>query len=427
MTLGRRENRPPEKVNEEFPVSLFEFSAELSMIWSRKPFLRERRGEGRTRSIRVGARKPVKGKVMKQWSAMLSAISLAVSWPAQAETKVDFAKDIQPILQHTCVKCHGTEKQKGKLRLDTKEATFKGGKNGPVLMPGNAEKSELYRRITLPKGHDDIMPNEGDPLTTAQTDLFRDWINQGASWPDAVALKEPSSSTPASIPGPVLPADFKPSAAEAKAITALAQHGVEVRPIAMNNVWREANFRLQGTSVTDAVIAPLKDLTSLVELNLGTTKITDAGLSNLKGLTNLQRLHLELTAITDSGLAQLKGLTNLTYLNLYGTPVTDAGLPQLKGLHYLRHLYVWQTKVTEAGAKSLKEALPNLDVSTGWDLTALAKKEEKKEDKPAAETKEEKKEEKKDEKKADKDTEKKEEKKADKKDEKKDAQKEEKK
>src|SRR5262249_5331896 len=108
-------------------------------------------------------------------------------------------------------------------------------------------------------------------------------------------------------------------------------------------------------------------------------------------------------------------------------PVTDAGLSQLKGMHYLRHLYVWQTKVTEAGAKSLKEALPNLDVSTGWDLTALAKKEEKKEDKPAAEKKDEKKDEKKADKKDEKEREKKDERKTEKKEEKKDAQKEEKK
>src|SRR5262249_45212033 len=159
---------------------------------------------------------------------------------------------------------------------------------------GDAEKSELYRRITLSKGHDDVMPNEGDPLTKTQTDLFRDWINQGAVWTDEVAVKEPSA-TPAQAPGPVLPADFKPSAAEAKAIAAPAKHGVEVRPIAMNTVWREANFRLQGTSITDTVIAPVRDLASLVELNLGTTKVTDAGLAPLKGLTNLQRLHLELT------------------------------------------------------------------------------------------------------------------------------------
>src|SRR4030095_9423082 len=119
---------------------------------------------------------------MKRLLLLISSIAGMATGLGGAEAKVDFAKDIQPILQKRCIECHGPDKQKGKLRLDSKEAAFKGGKEGPVIMPGNAEKSELYRRITLPKGDDDVMPNEGELLTKAQTDLVRDWINQGAAW-----------------------------------------------------------------------------------------------------------------------------------------------------------------------------------------------------------------------------------------------------
>lgn len=331
-----------------------------------------------------------------------------------ADAKVDFAKDIQPILQQQCFKCHGEEKQKGKLRLDSREAALKGGKNGPAFVANDAAKSELFRRVTLPKSDDDFMPSEGEPLPKAQLDLIRDWINQGATWPES-AVASKGDTKPKGPPGPALPADFKPSAAEQKAIAALAQKGIDVRPIAANLNWREANLRLHGTNVTDATVAQLKDIVGLVDLNLANTKVTDAGLAHLKGLANLQRLHLELTSITDAGLAHLKGLQNLTYLNLYNTKVTDAGLDQLKGLKHLRNLYLWQTKVTEAGVKKIKAALPNLDVSTGWDLTVLAKKEEKKDDKKdekkKADGKEAKKPEEKPAKKDDKAAEKKEEKK----------------
>src|SRR6185295_4968209 len=77
---------------------------------------------------------------------------------ARPQNKVDFVKDIQPILQKSCIECHGPEKPKGKLRLDSKEAALKGGKDGAVLVPGQADKSELYRRIILPAGDDDVMP-----------------------------------------------------------------------------------------------------------------------------------------------------------------------------------------------------------------------------------------------------------------------------
>jgi hypothetical protein len=317
---------------------------------------------------------------MKSLIVIVSSTALSTGVLTAAESRVDFVKDIQPILQQQCVKCHGEEKQKGKLRLDSREAALKGGKAGPALVEGDAEKSEMVRRISLPKSDDDFMPSEGEPLPKAQVDRIKEWINQGAVWPETALAKGPSK--PATPPGPLLPADFKPSAAEQKAITSLAQKGIDVRPIAANLNWREANLRLHGTSVTDTVVAPLKDILGLVDLNLATTKITDAGLVNLKGLMNLQRLHLELTGVTDAGLAHLKGLTNLVYLNLYGTKVTDKGLEHLKKMGYLRNLYVWQTKVTTNGIKSLKAALPKVEVTTGWDLASLPKKEEPKKEEP---------------------------------------------
>jgi Protein of unknown function (DUF1553)/Protein of unknown function (DUF1549)/Planctomycete cytochrome C len=99
---------------------------------------------------------------------------------------VDFGRDIQPILAGHCYECHGPEKQKGKLRLDNRSSTLRQG-DGAIILPGNAARSELYRRVTLPKGHEDVMPNRGEPLTGPQTDLIRDWINEGAVWPTNVS------------------------------------------------------------------------------------------------------------------------------------------------------------------------------------------------------------------------------------------------
>src|SRR2546426_7637790 len=167
---------------------------------------------------------------MKTFSPIAAGLLLAMNWHASAETKVNFSKDIQPILKKNCIQCHGPEKQKGKLRLDSKEAAMKGGKDGVVIVAGDASKSELYRRITLPKGDDDIMPNEGDPLTKSQTDLIHDWINQGALWPERPAATPAAASSPESQ----LPANFKPGANEAKAVAKFAQMGVDIRPIAIN-------------------------------------------------------------------------------------------------------------------------------------------------------------------------------------------------
>ena len=327
---------------------------------------------------------------MRTELAIVGALVLAGIEGTRAQGKVDFAGQIRPIIEARCVECHGPDKQKAKLRLDSRESAMKRDADVAVIVPGKAEESELYRRIILPAGHDDIMPNEGDPLTQAETDLIRDWINQGAEWPESAPAADTKDGGPTD-PLAGLPTEFKAGANEAKAAAALMRLGVQVRPVAMNTHWTEANFRFQAARVDDAAIAPLKDVTSLTVLNLANTKITDAGLGAIEGLQYLTRLHLELTPITDAGLARLKGLRHLRYLNLYGTSVTDAGMEHLKALSELRHLYLWQTKVSEEGVKGLKAALPSLVVSTGAELQMPVEKEG---DKPPEKKAEEKKEEK---------------------------------
>jgi len=292
---------------------------------------------------------------------------------ALAAANVDFGAQIFPIFEKSCISCHGAEKQKGKLRLDSKAAAFKGGEDGVVLVSGDAAKSDLYRRIILAEGSDDVMPNKGDVLTKAQTDLIRDWINQGAPWAET-ALANIAPAQPAREPD-VPAADFKPGAAELKATASLQAMGIELWPVAAGLHWHEANFRSQGDRNLDAALAQLKDAASLVSLNLAGTKFSGASLANLKSLTNLAQLHLEHTQVQDADLANVSGLARLTYLNLYDTPITDAGLEHLKGLTKLRNLHLWQTRVTDAGAAALQKSLPHCVIDRGWVSTAAESKE----------------------------------------------------
>jgi hypothetical protein len=129
---------------------------------------------------------------MTSFRLVLAALAVAVALPAPAQEKtrpgpvVDFARDVYPILQRSCFECHGPEKQKGKLRLDSRAAALRGGQSGPALVPGQAERSELYRRITLTRADDGVMPARGEMLAPAQATLLRRWIDQGAVWPQKV-------------------------------------------------------------------------------------------------------------------------------------------------------------------------------------------------------------------------------------------------
>lgn len=101
--------------------------------------------------------------------------------PKQAE---DLNLEVRTILAHNCTNCHGEAKKKGGLRLDGREAIFAGGESGPVLVPGQPEKSELIRRISLPAGHKEVMPSKGKLLTREEIGILSLWIEKGAPWPE---------------------------------------------------------------------------------------------------------------------------------------------------------------------------------------------------------------------------------------------------
>ena len=102
---------------------------------------------------------------------------------------IDFAQQVQPVLESACVRCHNAEKTKGDLRLDTAEGFKKGGKNGPVVDSKDLEKSEILRRISLPRGHEDLMPEEGEPLSGPFKKWLTEWVKAGAVWPEGVVLR----------------------------------------------------------------------------------------------------------------------------------------------------------------------------------------------------------------------------------------------
>lgn len=116
-------------------------------------------------------------------SLTLAAADVDVSKLPPASTKKDltFEKDIKPIFEKACFKCHGEQKQKGKLRVDSVEAILKGGENAPNVVKGDSAKSTLVHSIAR-LNSDEAMPpdGKGDPLSKEQIGLVRAWIDQGA-------------------------------------------------------------------------------------------------------------------------------------------------------------------------------------------------------------------------------------------------------
>ena len=95
--------------------------------------------------------------------------------------KLDFKRDIQPILSGRCWHCHGSGQASGGLRLDRAELALKGTDSGPVIIPGDSSASRLIHAVAGTGGI--LMPLTGDPLSADQVDQLRAWIDQGAPWP----------------------------------------------------------------------------------------------------------------------------------------------------------------------------------------------------------------------------------------------------
>ena len=99
-----------------------------------------------------------------------------------AEAPVDYVRDIKPLLTRTCIGCHGPEKQRGGLRLDSAAALRAGGDSGPAVVPGNAAGSRLVQAISGIEGVTQMPPKE-PRLTGSEIALFRAWIDAGAKAP----------------------------------------------------------------------------------------------------------------------------------------------------------------------------------------------------------------------------------------------------
>lgn len=283
---------------------------------------------------------------------------------------------VRPILQTKCYSCHGENKQKGKLRMDDSLLLMKGGKDGKVIMPGNASQSEIIKRLLLPVDNEDHMPpKEKSQPSENQIALLEWWISQGAAFnrkvkevaqpekivPVLFALQKTTSVQKETFEIPTDPVEK----ADIPVLEKMKARGIVVLPVAQNSNYLLANF------ITDTVVSR-EDLQFILEikkqliwLKIGNTNITDSALNTIGQLTHLTRLSLEHTDISDNGLRSLQSLVHLQYLNLVGTAVTLQGVLQLKDLKSLRSLYLYQTHIDRKDWSSIQNAFPKTNIDSG--------------------------------------------------------------
>lgn len=140
---------------------------------------------------------------------LVAAIAMAAAGAGQSQPdRIDFGRDVQPLLRQNCIGCHGPTVHQSGFRLDRRADAMRGGTIA-VIGPGNSAGSRLYLRV-LGSEYGPQMPPTG-ALKPEHIKIIKDWIDQGAEWPDELAGESPPRPTP-----PLMTAVLRGSAAEVR-------------------------------------------------------------------------------------------------------------------------------------------------------------------------------------------------------------------
>ncbi len=258
------------------------------------------------------------------------------------------------VFERQCVECHGSTKEKGNYRIDLAHRIREAGKSEhAAITPGDPSASELYRRMSLPHGHKDLMPpEEKAPVAAKDIESVRLWIDAGAYWP---------------------------SQAEQRAV---ADTHVERGTASMNQVIEQINktgakaeytgWDADSIRVDLGVVTEGELTTALEALHSVADKVQWLDASNLElpedfykalpKFTRIERLHLDGSNVRTQDLKALESLENLNYLNLYRTELDDKALNAIAQLKSLKKLYLSGTKLTPTAVEKFKKQNPDIVV-----------------------------------------------------------------
>ena len=286
---------------------------------------------------------------------------------------------VRPILQQKCVSCHNQDKQKGGLMLTSWEEIALGGENGAVILSGQPEESELFKRVTLDPQNVKFMPPKGVPLSYDEIRVLKWWISTGASFTDKIGNVEKNEEVVVALQRSrqldissksfLETLEVEPPGEEL--LEALLMGGFMVNSLSSQNPLLEVTFSHDSISAQQwEQLLMAKE--QIVYLDLSHSGIQDSDLATVAQMENLVRLKLNHTMITDRGVEMLKSLKHLESLNLYATHISGQGLHSLQEIRSLKNLFLWQTEVKPGEITNLLNARPDIRVDTGFTFAPVA-------------------------------------------------------
>ncbi len=165
--------------------------------------------------------------------------------PPPATKEIVYARDIEPILTATCIKCHGPDKQKSRYRIDSREAAIKGGEGGVAIVVGKSAESELIKFVAGLDPDTRMPPPNAEPLTAEQVGLLRAWIDQGLKWPERV-VEAPKPKEWAPLKGQTTWVTSVAYAPDGNTLATVGGHTIVFKPGEVK-LWDVAQGKQKGT------------------------------------------------------------------------------------------------------------------------------------------------------------------------------------
>jgi hypothetical protein len=259
-------------------------------------------------------------------------LSLPKPAPAvvQDPNKIDsnitvYEKAIAPILEQKCVSCHGTEKIKGNLQLNTPELIIKGGKNGNLLTGINNQEALLLQRIHLPNTDEKHMTPDGKlQLTLEELNLLNRWVKAGGDFKKK--LNELANTDTLGLLANAYKAPKKGEDNNKNNSPDLMQYNTSYCTVYYSYFGSEEVFVdfFQGSfykSESLKKLAPIKD--KVASLNMQGMPLTKEDITIISSFSNLRKLNVNYTKLTLDELTPLKSLSKLKNMISTQSPYQD--------------------------------------------------------------------------------------------------------
>lgn len=277
---------------------------------------------------------------------------------------------IAPVFQQKCVSCHGPDKTKGDLQLNTPENILKGGKGGNILTGSSDKVAILLERIYLPQTHDDHMPPEGKTqLTSEEISLLNKWIKAGADFATKLnALPKDDSLyliANAVIPKPEQTVELNENLPD---LDEFNTNYCTVSYQFSGSGKVEVNF-FQGSFYDRESLKKLEKIKEIiVYLNMQGMPLKKEDLDMILQFSNLEKLNLNYTGLDIHLLEELKMLSNLKNLSISGIKCDKTSLDEFLKDAKFTSLTVWTDNVDKNQLKNIISKYPNIDIVVGDNL-----------------------------------------------------------